>query len=122
MNSYARFSAMIATAIVTMLVLMYLSTYPLNTALFNETRVYVALMMGAALAIILLSFLRPMYPDRRVNVAIIGGSLLVLFFALWLVRNDTGVDELTARDAALPSNASVLVSSEKLPAPVGKLN
>ena len=59
--SYARFFAMIAVSTVVMFVLMYLNTYALEHIRFSETRVYMALLMGAAMAIIMLSFMLSMY-------------------------------------------------------------
>ena len=45
--SYLRFFAMIAVSTVVMFVLMYLNTYALEHVRFSETRVYMALLMGA---------------------------------------------------------------------------
>ncbi|MGB6428674.1 MAG: DUF305 domain-containing protein, partial [Methyloceanibacter sp.] len=75
--TYARFGAMMATSIVVMYGLMYLNSNSINHVWFSQTRVWMALMMGAAMAIVMLSFMLKMYPDKRVNLAIIGGSAVV---------------------------------------------
>lgn len=51
-NSYAVFAAMVATSTVVMFGLMYLNTYALDHIFFSETRAYMALVMGATMAII----------------------------------------------------------------------
>src|SRR5690348_4034694 len=61
MNSYARFGAMIATSTVVMFGLMYLNTYQLDHVFFSQTRAYMALIMGAAMAAIMLGFMTAMY-------------------------------------------------------------
>ncbi len=74
MRMYARFGAMIATSTVVMLGLMYLNTYQLDHVFFSETRTYMALMMGAAMAIIMLTFMLSMHTDRRMNIGILEGA------------------------------------------------
>ena len=86
MNAYTRFAAMIATSTVVMFGLMYLNTYQLDHVFFSETRAYMALVMGATMAIIMLAYMMGMYKNQRVNIGIIGGSLAVFAMALWLVR------------------------------------
>ena len=41
---------------------MYLNTYQLDHVTFSETRLYMALVMGAAMAIVMLSFMLKMPP------------------------------------------------------------
>ena len=52
---------MIATSPVVMFGLMYLNIYALDHILFSETRAYMALVMGAAMACIMLFFMLSMY-------------------------------------------------------------
>lgn len=63
--SYWRFAAMIATSTVVMFGLMYLNTYLLTHVFWSETRAYMALLMGATMAIIMLAFMLSMYVPRQ---------------------------------------------------------
>jgi len=45
---YSRFAAMIITSTIAMFVMMYLNTYAVSHIWFSETRIYMALYMGAA--------------------------------------------------------------------------
>ena len=54
---YGRFVAMIATSTVVMFGLMYLNTYALSHVQFSQTRTWMALVMGAAMALIMLAFM-----------------------------------------------------------------
>ena len=65
--SYGRFGAMIATSTVVMFGLMYLNTYALDHVFFSETRAYMALLMGATMAVIMLAFMLGMYTRQGVN-------------------------------------------------------
>lgn len=64
MQNYAKFGAMIATSTLVMFGLMYLNTYQLDHVFFSETRAYMALVMGASMAIVMLAFMPKMYPRR----------------------------------------------------------
>jgi uncharacterized protein (DUF305 family) len=49
-TSYTRFAAMIITSTIVMFVLMYLNTYQVDHVWFSQTRMWMALYMGAAMA------------------------------------------------------------------------
>lgn len=65
---YGRFAAMIGTSTVVMFGLMYLNTYALDHVFFSQTRMWMALYMGAAMAVIMLAFMLGMYSNRSLNI------------------------------------------------------
>ena len=113
MKSYARFAAMIATSTVVMYALMYLNTYRLDHVYFSETRAYMALIMGAAMAIVMLSFMRGMYTDRRINLGIYGASAAVFALALWLVRSQATVEDVSYMRAMIPHHSIAVLTSSR---------
>ena len=72
--SYGRFAAMIGTATLIMFGLMYSTVYALDHVTWSETRSYMALYMGAVMAIVMLGFMWKMYPNRKTNVGIVIGA------------------------------------------------
>jgi hypothetical protein len=72
--SYSRFGAMIVTSTAVMFGLMYLNTYSADYAFWSETRAYMALYMGAVMAIIMLSYMLSMYGNKAANMAIYFGG------------------------------------------------
>jgi hypothetical protein len=58
---YLRFAAMIATATIVMYGLTYSNVFALEHIRFSEERVYMVVLMGAAMAIIMLGYMRGMY-------------------------------------------------------------
>lgn len=68
MQKYLKFFAMIATSTVVMFGLMYLNTYVMGHIYFSETRAYMALYMGAAMAVVMLVFMWSMYPEQAANL------------------------------------------------------
>jgi uncharacterized protein (DUF305 family) len=112
-GSYLRFGAMIATSTVVMFGLMYLHTYQLSHIYWSETRAYMALIMGAWMALVMLSFMLAMYSDRRRNLAIYTGSVFVFVIALWLVRSQETVQEVAYMKAMIPHHSIAILTSER---------
>ena len=113
MNMYARFGAMIATSTVVMLGLMYLNTYQLDHMFFSETRTYMALVMGATMAVIMLGFMLKMLTNRPVNIGIFIGSAVVFSLALWLVRSQTTIEDVSYMKAMIPHHSIAILTSER---------
>ncbi len=113
MNNYKRFGMMIATATVVMFGLMYLNTYQWDHIFFSETRTYMALIMGAVMAITMLLFMRKMYTNKRANAGIIIGSLIVFALSLWLVRSQTTVGDVSYMRAMIPHHSIAILTSER---------
>ncbi|PTU76182.1 DUF305 domain-containing protein [Pseudomonas mangrovi] len=113
MNPYLRFAAMIFTSTVVMFGLMYLNLYVLDHMFFSETRLYMALIMGASMALVMLGFMRGMYASRALNALI--GVLAVAVFAgsLWLVRSQASVDQVSWLKAMIPHHSIAILTSER---------
>lgn len=113
MKMYVRFGAMIVTATVIMLGLMYLNTYQLDHVTFSETRTYMAIVMGATMAVVMLAFMLDMYTNKGVNMAILAGSIVVFAGALWLVRSQQTVDDVSYMKAMIPHHSIAILTSER---------
>jgi uncharacterized protein (DUF305 family) len=110
---YGRFAAMIATSTAVMFGLMYLNTYAADHVFFSETRAWMALVMGAAMAIVMLAFMAAMYPSRKVNAAIFAGAAAVFALALWLVRSQATVADVAYMKAMIPHHSIAILTSER---------
>ncbi len=113
MMKYSRFAAMIAASTLVMFVLMYLNTYAWDHVYFSETRAYMALVMGAAMAVVMLAFMLAMYTDRKTNLAIFAGSAVVFVVALWLVRSQATVGDVSWMRAMIPHHSIAILTSER---------
>jgi hypothetical protein len=111
--SYGRFAAMIATGTVVMFGLMYLNTFALDHVFYSQTRTWMALLMGATMAIVMLGFMWSMYKNTAANVAILAGSAVVFALALWLVRSQATVYELSYMRAMIPHHSIAVLTSER---------
>ena len=111
--TYGRFAAMIATSTVVMFALMYLNTYAVDHATYSQTRMWMALLMGAAMAVVMMGFMWSMYPRKAVNGAIVAGAVVVFAGSLWLVRSQETVADVSYMKAMIPHHSIAIMTSER---------
>ncbi|MFN7141082.1 MAG: DUF305 domain-containing protein [Limisphaerales bacterium] len=112
-DRYGRFGLMIGTAGVVMFGLMYLNTYDLTHVFFSETRAYMAVLMAATMAMIMLPFMLGMYTKKSVNISIFIGSAVLFALALWLVRSQRTVEDVSWMKAMIPHHSIAILTSER---------
>jgi FlaA1/EpsC-like NDP-sugar epimerase len=112
-SRYLRFGAMIATSTVVMYLLTYTNVYVFEHIRYSEERVYMALLMGSAMAIIMLGYMWHMYRDLRINAAIILGAVVVGGAALFLSRSQTLVEDVAYMKGMIPHHSIAILTSER---------
>ena len=113
MSQYLKFFLMIATSTLVMFVLMYLNTYQLSHVFFSETRTYMALYMGATMAVIMLLFMLNMYKVKKKNITVLIASVTVFAGSLFLVRSQATVDDSSWMSAMIPHHSIAILTSER---------
>jgi len=113
MNRYAHFALMVAVSTVVMFGLMYLNTYALGHVFFSETRAFMAVVMGAAMGLLMLGFMRRMYSNRRVNLLVVLAAAAAFAVALWLVRSQATVHDVAWMKAMIPHHSIAILTSER---------
>jgi hypothetical protein len=111
--TYVRFLAMITISTLAMFGLMYLNTFSWDHIFFSETRSYMALYMGATMAVIMLAFMMGMYANRAANIAIFASSALVFAVSLFLLRSQTTVQDTSYMKAMIPHHSIAILTSER---------
>ena len=110
---YGRFAAMIATSTAVMYGLMYLNTYTFDHIFFSETRFWMAFVMGAVMAVIMLGFMWSMYGNVTKNLIILGVAAVVFAGGLWLVRSQVSVGDINYMKAMIPHHSIAVMTSER---------
>lgn len=110
---YGRFAAMILTSTTVMFLLTYTNVYIADHIRWSEERFYMAMLMGAAMAIVMLGFMWGMYRSVRINLAIVSLGLVVGVIALWLSRSQTFVDDQDYMRAMIPHHSIAILTSER---------
>lgn len=104
---------MLLTSTALMYGLMYLNTFSWQHVVLSETRLYMTLIMGAAMAIVMLSFMLKMFHNARANIAIYAVSTVVLAASLWLVRSQITVDDVSYMRSMIPHHSVAILTSER---------
>lgn len=113
MNPYLKFGLMILASTLAMFVMMYSNVYQAEHIFFSETRAYMAIFMGAVMAIIMLSFMQGMYHNKTYNLMIYATSVVIATLSLWLVRSQTTVDQISWMKAMIPHHSIAILTSER---------
>jgi hypothetical protein len=96
-----------------MFVLTYTNSWSLSHVRWSEERVYMALLMGGAMGVVMLSFMLGMYANRRTNLAIYAGAIALVGVALWLSRSQTFVDDREYMKGMIPHHSIAILTSER---------
>ncbi len=113
MNPYVKFTLMILTSTLVMYVMMYFNTYRWDHVYFSETRAYMALYMGAGMAVIMLAFMSNMYKKTKLNLLIYGISVVLFALGIWGVRSQQTVDQVDWMQAMIPHHSIAILTSSR---------
>ncbi len=113
MNKYMKFLAMIATSTLLMFGLMYLNTYEWSHVFFSETRTYMAIYMGAMMAIVMMLFMLNMYQNTKANIMILASAVIIFAGSLYLVRSQDTVADEAWMSAMIPHHSIAILTSER---------
>ncbi len=113
-NPYPRFFLMLAASFIVMYMVMYLNTYELDHVYFSMTRFYMTCLMIGAMALLMLGFMLKMYKNKKNNIAIVIGSLVLFFGSLFLVRTQSPIigDALWMK-GMIPHHSIAILTSER---------
>lgn len=113
-NSYTKFILMLAASFIAMYITMYLNTYQIDHVYFSLTRFYMTCLGISAMAVIMFFFMRKMYQNKKKNIAILLGSLILFVGALGLVRAQSPiVDDVLWMKAMIPHHSIAILTSER---------
>ena len=113
-NNYTKFILMLSASFVAMYITMYLNTYELDHVYFSMTRLYMTCLGISAMAVIMFFFMRKMYQDKKKNIAILLGSLILFVAALGLVRAQSPViGDILYMKGMIPHHSIAILTSER---------
>ena len=113
-SSYGKFFGMLGLSFIAMYITMYLNTYEFDHVYFSLTRFYMTCLGIAAMAVIMLSFMLNMYKNRKKNIAIYVGSLVLFLAALGLVRAQGPIiGDVLYMKAMIPHHSIAIMTSKR---------
>ncbi|WP_026914527.1 DUF305 domain-containing protein [Christiangramia portivictoriae] len=113
-NNYTRFFLMLGLSFMAMYITMYLNTYEVDHVYFSMTRFYMTCLGISTMAVIMLSLMLKMYKNRKKNIAIYAGSVILFLGALGLVRAQAPiVDDVMYMRAMIPHHSIAILTSKR---------
>ncbi|MBM7660358.1 ABC-type uncharacterized transport system permease subunit [Bacillus mesophilus] len=113
MNPYYKFAGMVITSTILMFLFKYWSTYEIGHIFFSESRLYMALLMGATMTFVMLLFMMHMLKNRKVNIGIATASVILFSISLFLLRSQILVDDTDYMEAMIPHHSIAILTSER---------
>lgn len=113
-SNYGRFLLMLGLSFVAMYITMYMNTYEWDHVYFSMTRFYMTCLGISAMAVIMLSLMLKMYKNKKKNIAIYLGSLVLFVSALGLVRAQQPViGDVLYMKAMIPHHSIAILTSKR---------
>ncbi|WP_163518189.1 DUF305 domain-containing protein [Gelidibacter japonicus] len=113
-GNYTKFILMLAASFLAMYITMYLNTYQIDHVYFSLTRFYMSCLGIAAMAIIMFVAMRKMYQNKKKNIAIVLGSIILFTSALGLVRAQAPIiGDVLWMKAMIPHHSIAILTSKR---------
>ncbi|HJW18554.1 MAG TPA: DUF305 domain-containing protein, partial [Flavisolibacter sp.] len=77
------------------------------------TRIYMALMMVAPMAVVMMLMMGKMYPNKKTNLGIMIAGMLVFILALVALRTQTPISDVQYMKAMIPHHSSAIMVSKR---------
>src|SRR5690625_944338 len=113
-DNYKQFFLMLGGSFIAMYITMYLNTYEIDHIYFSLTRFYMTCLGIAAMAVIMLSLMLKMYRNKKKNIAIYVGSVVLFISALGLVRAQAPIiGDVLYMKAMIPHHSIAILTSKR---------
>jgi ABC-type multidrug transport system fused ATPase/permease subunit len=109
---YGKFGLMMLTSFVAMYLLMFINMDQIDHFQITLTRIYMAICMIAVMAVIMLLYMLGMYKNKKLNAAILVGSVIVFIGFLAMLRNQTFISDVQWMRGMIPHHSSAIMTSQ----------
>ncbi|NNE30835.1 MAG: DUF305 domain-containing protein, partial [Winogradskyella sp.] len=114
MSNYTKFFLMLGSSFIAMYITMYLNTYEFDHVWFSLTRFYMVCLGISTMALIMFFFMKNMYNDKKKNIGIVIGSIVLFLGALGLVRDQKStVGDILWMKGMIPHHSIAILTSER---------
>ena len=110
--SYKKFSLMLIISFFIMYAVMFLNIDKIGDYHTSATRIYMAIIMVAAMAFVMMLMMGKMYPNKKLNRSIIIGSIVLFSVVLAALRTQTLIGDVQYMKAMIPHHSSAVMVSK----------
>ena len=112
-GSYRSFGFELVLDFIIMYLVMYTMIASLNHFYFNLNNGYMTLMMVSPMAILMLIFMRSMYPSKRTNLLIGGAAALVFAVSFYGMRTQAAVGDTEFLRSMIPHHSGAILMCQQ---------
>lgn len=109
---YGKFALIMAIGFVIMYMVMFLNIAEFDHYYTSATRVYMAILMVAPMAVYMIAMMGNMYRSKKVNNAIMIGGVVIFALTLWALRAQKPVGDVQYMKAMIPHHSSAILVSK----------
>lgn len=111
MHSYKNLAISLTASFIIMYAVMFLNVSEWDHIYLSITRFYMTVLMVAAMAILMITIMHAMYPNKLRNKQIIAASILIFVITLFALRNQRWVTDVQYMKAMIPHHSSAILTS-----------
>ncbi len=108
-----KFLSMLGVSFVIMYGVMYLNADKFDHVYLNLNRLYMALLMVAPMALVMLGFMSSMYKDKKLNSIIVAVGVVAFAGSLFMLRKQALVDDKQFLKSMIPHHSSAILVSQE---------
>lgn len=112
-NPYPRLAWMAGLSFIAMYILMYAMVDRFSSVYPNLNQAYMAALMAAPMVAIEIVLMSSMYPNKRTNMLILGGSALVLLGAFWAIRDQAAIGDDEFLRSMIPHHSGAILMCQQ---------
>lgn len=110
--SYKKFVIMMLISFLIMYIVMFLNIDKISHYHTSTTRIYMALLMVAPMAVVMMTMMGKMYPDKRINTGIVISGIVLFAVILAALRTQTPIRDIQYMKAMIPHHSSAIMVSK----------
>lgn len=110
--SYKKFIIMMLISFLIMYIVMFLNMDKLSHYHTSTTRIYMALLMVAPMAVVMMAMMGKMYPNQKLNTTIVISSIVLFGLILAALRTQTPIGDVQYMKAMIPHHSSAIMVSK----------
>lgn len=112
--TYKKFALMMVISFFIMYIVMFLNINSIDHYYTSTTRIYMAILMVAPMAVMMMAMMGRMYKNKNVNRGIIITGVVVFIITLAALRTQTPVSDVQYMKAMIPHHSSAILTSKQV--------
>ena len=107
-NPYAMLALNLAISLLIMYLAMFAMIWSFGEFFNNNNMLYMALVMWAPMGILMLLMMPMMYPNKRLNMILLGSFAVVMILSFWAIRDQALVGDKQFVRAMIPHHSGAI--------------